>query len=103
MRKLICAVAVGLLASSVAFAQAPAKTDAKTDAKAAKTDTKAAGKTEVTWWGHATWIVKTPGGATIVIDPWLSNPKAPKDAKPPEQVDAILVTHGHFDHTADAA
>ncbi|MFL5321512.1 MAG: metal-dependent hydrolase [Myxococcaceae bacterium] len=105
MRKLICVVAVGLFASSLALAQAPAKTADKAAAKSdAKADAKApAGKTELTWWGHATWIVKTPGGATIVIDPWLTNPKAPKDAKPPEQVDAILVTHGHFDHSGDAA
>jgi len=34
------------------------------------------GKTTATWWGHAAWIVKSPGGATIAIDPWLKNPLA---------------------------
>lgn len=59
----------------------------------------AEGKTELTWMGHAAWLAKTPGGAVIAIDPWFDNPKAPKDAKIPEKIDIILVTHGHFDHT----
>src|SRR5262245_18462868 len=29
--------------------------------------------TTATWWGHAAWIIQTPGGATIAIDPWLDN------------------------------
>lgn len=87
MRKLL-AVACAVVAVT-AFAQDKKKTPAA--------------KTEITWWGHAAWAIKTPGGATILIDPWLANPKAPKDAKQPEAVDAILITHGHFDHVGDAA
>ncbi|WP_375761739.1 metal-dependent hydrolase [Corallococcus exercitus] len=103
------AVVVGAVlgVAGAAFAQAtPAapKADAKAAAKAPAAGKPAAttGKTEVTWWGHAAFVVKTPGGATLAIDPWLTNPKAPQGATWPEAVDAILVSHGHFDHVGEA-
>ena len=58
---------------------------------------------ELTWMGHSAWIVKTPHDATLMIDPWLTNPRAPKDAAPPTRADAILVSHGHDDHVGEAA
>ena len=55
----------------------------------------------ITWFGHATFVLTTPGGKRIVFDPWLSgNPKAPADAKI-DKADVICVTHGHSDHTTD--
>lgn len=62
------------------------------------------GKTEVTWYGHAAFVVKTPGGTTLAIDPWINNP-ADKDKGALDKigkVDFILITHGHFDHVGDA-
>lgn len=63
-------------------------------------------KTQVQWLGQAATKITTPGGKVIVIDPWLtSNPKTPEAYKRLEalgKVDLILVTHGHFDHMADA-
>jgi L-ascorbate metabolism protein UlaG (beta-lactamase superfamily) len=60
--------------------------------------------TELTWYGHATFLVKTPGGTVLAIDPWFGNPKSPdpKAAETLEKVDYILVSHGHFDHVGDA-
>ncbi|HZP48125.1 MAG TPA: metal-dependent hydrolase [Vicinamibacterales bacterium] len=55
-----------------------------------------------TWLGHATFLVTTPGGKKVLFDPWVNgNPKSPQSAKNIGQVDLILVTHGHGDHTTD--
>ena len=38
----------------------------------------------------------------IVIDPWLTgNPACPEGSRDVGAVDLVLVTHGHWDHTAD--
>ena len=57
----------------------------------------------ITWFGHATFVVGTPGGKRIVFDPWLTgNPRTPAGAKI-DKADVICVTHGHSDHTGDVA
>ncbi len=59
--------------------------------------------TKVTWLGHATVLVETAAGLTLLIDPFLQhNPSYPKDYVLPEKIDYVLLTHGHMDHTADA-
>ena len=55
----------------------------------------------ITWFGHSTFVVTTPGGKRVVFDPWLTgNPKAPAGATI-DKADVICVTHGHADHTTD--
>jgi L-ascorbate metabolism protein UlaG (beta-lactamase superfamily) len=55
----------------------------------------------VTWLGHASFRVDSPGGKRIYIDPWLGNPKCPDSEKEPERVDVIALTHGHGDHVGE--
>lgn len=58
---------------------------------------------ELTWLGHATFRIKTPDGTTVLVDPWvMNNPACPDDLKDPGDVDAMLITHAHFDHIGDA-
>jgi L-ascorbate metabolism protein UlaG (beta-lactamase superfamily) len=57
----------------------------------------------ITWLGHATFLLQSPGGKKIVFDPWITgNPKSPASAKQLGALDLILITHGHGDHTTDA-
>lgn len=61
------------------------------------------GDLSVTWLGHSTFKLVTPGGKTVVIDPWVqNNPACPEEAKKLDALDLILITHAHFDHMGDA-
>jgi L-ascorbate metabolism protein UlaG (beta-lactamase superfamily) len=61
---------------------------------------------QVQWFGQSAFKITTLQGHVIVIDPWiLKNPKTPAELKNLDalgKVDVVLVTHAHWDHTADA-
>lgn len=71
------------------------------------------GKIALWWLGQATFIVKSPGGTIVVIDPYLTNSckesaaasgfnmdrRFPVQIEPGELKDAaIVLTHSHDDH-----
>jgi len=87
------ALTAGLVAASMLGASAQAQAPS--------------GKTELLWLGQAGFRITSPGGKTIVIDPWLSGgPKTPApyktDLSALGKVDLLLVTHAHVDHIGDA-
>jgi len=97
LRSLLAAVALvssPLWASNEAFGQQRASTQ----------------PIQVRWLGHATFEVTSSGGTRILIDPWLAqNPATPDSLKQTSRwtgattrPSAILVSHSHFDHAADA-
>ena len=56
--------------------------------------------TELTWLGHGSWLIVS-GAHRIILDPFLTD--SPVASIKPDEVDVqyILVSHGHFDHTGD--
>ena len=62
-------------------------------------------ETTITWIGHGTFHIKTPGGKKILLDAWVdTNPVATDEWKAKvkhEGLDAIFISHGHFDHIVD--
>lgn len=60
---------------------------------------------QVTWLGHAAFLVTSAGGTTILIDPFLKgNPATPDSLQDLSRYHptAIIVTHSHSDHVGDA-
>ena len=60
---------------------------------------------EVTWLGHAAFSIVSPGGTRLLIDPFIhGNPATPDSLQDLTRYhpNFILVTHSHFDHSADA-
>lgn len=57
----------------------------------------------LTWHGHACFTLETDEGSRIIFDPWLDeNPVADISTDDIDELDFILVSHGHSDHFDDA-
>ena len=53
-------------------------------------------KLAITWLGHSTFIVATPGGKRLLFDPWLTgNPACPEAHQEAAAGRLILASHGH--------
>ena len=56
-----------------------------------------------TYLGHSTVRVDFADGGRWLIDPWVrGNPACPPQLHDLERLDALLITHAHADHFADA-
>ena len=56
----------------------------------------------ITWLGHGTFQFELPSGEIFVMDPWTEGNPAHPAGYTFSRVDAILISHGHFDHIHDA-
>lgn len=90
-----------LIAASMAIASAGSPLHAQAKARSAPI--------AVRWLGHAAFEITSSGGTKIVIDPFITgNPVTPAALKSLDRYgsswkpNAILVSHSHSDHSADA-
>jgi L-ascorbate metabolism protein UlaG (beta-lactamase superfamily) len=94
MKKLLAVAAALLLSACASTAPTPS------------TPTAASHGGTLVWLGQSAFKITTPGGKVIVTDPWLrTDPRTPAEYKKLESfghIDVLLVSHGHFDHIADA-
>jgi len=62
-------------------------------------------ETQLTWYGHAAFKIKTVTGKILLIDPWVTNPafaRGRDELTSLDHVDLIFLTHGHSDHVGNA-
>ena len=61
-------------------------------------------ETQLAWYGHAAFKIKTATGKILLIDPWITNPAfagGKDELASLDHVDLIFLTHGHGDHVGN--
>jgi L-ascorbate metabolism protein UlaG (beta-lactamase superfamily) len=100
MHTLICRALAAAVVATLVGCAAPSSPVGTAEPAAA------VARTELVWLGQAAFKITTPGGKVVVTDPWLrTNPLTPATYKQLDafgRIDVLLVSHGHFDHIADA-
>jgi L-ascorbate metabolism protein UlaG (beta-lactamase superfamily) len=57
---------------------------------------------EITWLGHGTFQLRLSTGEVLLMDPWIEGNPAYPASHVIDRVNAILISHGHYDHIHDA-
>lgn len=58
----------------------------------------------ITWLGHSTFLIHTPAGKRVLVEAFVQScPTCPAEYHQLEDIDLVLLTHGHEDHIADVA
>jgi len=57
---------------------------------------------KLTHYGHATFALETDDGTRLVIDPFFGDNPVCDVSVDDVEADFVLLTHGHYDHVADA-
>lgn len=56
----------------------------------------------IRWLSHAGFLITSARGKVLAIDPWIAgNPLCPVKLEDLPKIDAVLVTHDHFDHSSN--
>ncbi len=55
---------------------------------------------EIEYIGHAAFLVRSPGGTEVLLDPYASKVWIGYDFPPGVHPDAVAITHPHYDHDA---
>jgi L-ascorbate metabolism protein UlaG (beta-lactamase superfamily) len=63
------------------------------------------GEVKIEFYGHDAFKITSPGGVTVLVDPWRNDPAGSYtkwflNQFPAIRVDVVLSTHAHFDHDA---
>ncbi len=90
------AVAAALLAVASAWLCAPSTASPRGAAE------ETGGPVKLRYIGHSCFLITTPEGVRLVVDPFTSE-EWPGMRLPPLEADHVLVTHPHWDHAAYAS
>ena len=56
---------------------------------------------QITWLGHSVFEVQVDSGEVLLLDPWIEGNPAYPTGYALKKVDAIAISHAHFDHVND--